>query len=291
MKDEIESIKFVNSTLPKSHFDILKIEELLQRDMKLDPTNLHRVGFYVLFIVTSGHGYHTIDLIDYKYQRGMVLTIRKGQIQKFFQTGDTKGYLILFTEDFIVPFLKDSDALKSLQLFNELLVSPKVQVDETGLFELIHLVNDLENEYLNVGDEHSPGIIRSLLHILITKLYRFKSVENSSVFGNKYLQDFIVFQNLVEQKCFSSKKVFDYASELGISTKKLNMVVQTTIGKSAKSFIDEIAILQIKRLLINTKLSVKEIAYAAGFEEPSNLFRYFKKYTGSSPVNFREAYL
>ena len=291
MKEEIKYIKFNNKPLPKSHFDILRIEELLERNMKLDPTKHHKVGFYILLIVTFGEGYHTIDFTDYRYQRGVVLTIRKDQIQKFFRTGITEGYLVLFTEDFIVGFLEDSNALKSLQLFNELLVSPKVQVDEAGFMDVIHLANYMENEYLNVGDEYSPGILRSLLHILLTKLYRYKSIENSPVLTKKYLQDFIHFQNLVEQKCLFTKKVIDYANELGFSTKKLNMIVQTVTQKSVKTFIDEIAILQIKRLLIDTRLSVKEIAYMAGFEEPSNFFRYFKKYTGSSPVAFRKAYL
>lgn len=290
MKDDIKRIKFDNRKVPRSHFDIIKIEDLLRKDLDHDITKLHRVNFYILLIVTFGQGYHTIDFTDYKYQRGVILTIRKDQIHKFFRTGDTQGYLVIFTEDFIVSLLEENEAQKSLQLFNELLGIPKVKVDQGDFFDISHLVNYIENEYLTVQDEYSSGIIRSLLHVLLTKLYRYKTGENPSILTKKYLQEFLAFQHLVEQKCFSTKTVKDYAEELGFSTKKLNMIVQSIVQKPAKTFIDDILILQIKRLLINSGLSIKEIAYATGFDEPTNLFKYFKRHTGSSPESFRQAH-
>lgn len=289
--EEIKQISFTNKTLPTSHFDLVKIEELLRRDMDHDPTRLHRVNFHVLMVITAGQGYHTIDFTDYKYQKGAVFAIRKDQVHKFFRTGDTQGFLIVFTEDFILNFLKDNDAMKSLQLFNEILGSPKVLVDESGFQDVIQLLKHIEDEYVHVRDTYTTGVLRSLLHILLTKLYRFKSHEESAVLGKKYLQEFILFQQLVEEKCFETKKVMDYADELGFSTKKLNMVVRSIVQKPAKIFIDEILILQIKRLLINSQLSIKEIAYLAGFDEPSNLFKFFKRYTESTPEAFRQAYL
>ena len=217
--EDIKRIGYLNRTLPASHFDMVKIEELLEREMSHDPTKLHRVDFYVLMIVTAGQGYHTIDFTDYKYKQGVVLTIRKDQVHKFFRTGDTAGSLIIFTEDFILNFLKNNDARKSLQVFNEVLGSPKIQVDESGFNDIIQLVTYMENEYLDVSDKYSSGILRSFLHILLAKLYRFKSNEQEAIQSKKYLQDFIDFQDLLEERCFQTKRVKDYAQELGFSTK------------------------------------------------------------------------
>jgi len=61
-----------------------------------------------------------------------------------------------------------------------------------------------------------------------------------------------------------------YAIKMSVSTRTLNNITQSVIGKSAKSFIDEIVILQIKRLLINSSLSFTEIAYQSGFDDPTN---------------------
>ncbi|MEO1618220.1 MAG: helix-turn-helix domain-containing protein [Planctomycetota bacterium] len=41
-------------------------------------------------------------------------------------------------------------------------------------------------------------------------------------------------------------------------------------------------------MLIYTARSVQDIAYELGYEAPSNFARSFKRWTGSSPTEFRE---
>ena len=41
---------------------------------------------------------------------------------------------------------------------------------------------------------------------------------------------------------------------------------------------------------MNTALSVKEISYKTGFEAPTNFVKFFKKYTGKTPAEFRKLY-
>ena len=284
----IEQIEFQNSNVPKSHFDLLHLEELMKRKVQNDITVIHRVNFYNLLFITEDKGQHRIDFTDYKYQKGDVITVRKNQIHKFYKSG-AKGFLLLFTEDFIVSYLEELEALKALQLFNELLGQPKIKLNKTEYAELLQLIQKIEHEYFKIGDEYSMGIIRSSLHILITKLYRAKSRQQNTVPEKKYLAQFIAFQDLVEQKCFETKTVQDYALTLGCSTKTLNNVAHSIVHKSAKAFIDDIVIKQIKRHLINSTLSIKEIAYRAGFDEPTNLYKYFKKFTGTTPELFRQA--
>ncbi|MEL6843104.1 MAG: helix-turn-helix transcriptional regulator [Bacteroidota bacterium] len=289
--EEIKQIIFENKNLPDSHIDCIKLEDLLRRKLEHDPTTLHTVNFYILILITAGEGQHTIDFTDYTYRRGTVLLIRKDQVQKFFHSDEARGVLIIFTEDFILSFIQRNAALEAFHLFNDVFSPPKIELDETSLGDVIHLTQYLEEEYQSIRDDYSPGILRSLLHVLLAKLDRYRADENTNIAHNRYLQEFLAFQALVEQKCFQTRKVMDYADDLGVSTKKLNMIVQSTVHKSAKTFIDEILILRIKRLLINSDLSGKEIAYTTGFDEPTNLYKFFKRYTGSTPEAFRQAYL
>lgn len=291
MEEIIKHIRFDNKTNPRSYFEVVRIEELLSRTMDHDIGKNHIVRFFIIFFVTEGEGYHTIDFIDYKYQKGTVLLVRKDQIQKFFRSPNVKGYLMIFTEDFIVSHLNKLEALKALQLFNELLSFPKIElkVAEEEFSDFTSLARQMEDEY-KFKDEYSIGITRSVLHVVITKLFRIKS-KNQQVFEKKkYLTEFLLFQELVEKNCFKDKKVMNYAQKMGLSTKTLNKVVQSLANKPAKAFIDEILIMQIKRLLISTNQPIKEIAYSSGFDDPANFFKYFKKYVGSSPEVFRQAY-
>ncbi len=291
MKETIKYIKFNNKNNPKSYFEIVRIEELLKRELDHDLFNNHIVNFYIIFFVVDGEGYHTIDFTDYKYQKGTILLVRKDQIHSFFKSPNVKGYLLIFTEEFIVRHLNRLEALKSLQLFNELLSFPKIELKAGGedFGSFTALVKHLEFEY-EFEDEYSVGITRSILHIMITKLFRIKSKKEELIDKRKYLEEFLTFQQMVEQNCFNNKKVMNYAQEMGFSTKKLNHIVQAIVNKPAKTFIDEIVIMQIKRLLISTNQPIKEIAYTAGFDDTTNFFKYFKKHTDSSPEVFRKAY-
>ena len=290
MKKPIHHIKFDNKELPKSQFDLIRLEDLLKRtDLNHDPTSHHKLEFYLILIITEGNGFHTIDFTDYRYKKGTILTIRQDQIQKFF-ISNAKGILLLFTDVFLVSYLEKLETLKSLQLFNELLGIPKLQLKNDVYSEVILLIEEMSREYFKIRDDYSLGIMRSLLHILITKLYRYKSKEKLILKNKKYLSEFLEFQNLVEKNCFETKKVSDYAKKLGFSTKTLNNVVQSVANKPAKTFIDEIVITQIKRLLINSTLTIQEIAYSSGFNEPTNLYKYFKKYVNTSPEAFRKAH-
>ena len=289
-RKDLPEVFFDNQNNPNSFFDIVKIEDLLQRDLNHDICKNHLVKFYIIFFVYEGKGFHTIDFTDYDYKEGTVFLIRKNQIHKFFKNQDVKGFLLVFTEDFIISHLNKMEASKSMQLFNDSLSFPKIlfnNLDEFSDFTV--LIKHMESEY-NVNDNFSIGITRSVLHIVITKLFRIKAKKGHFVTLKKYMPKFLEFQNLVEKDCFKSRQVKYYAQKLGLSTKTINNIVKNIVNISAKAFIDERCVMQIKRLLISTDHSIKEIAYISGFNDPTNFFRYFKKYTGSSPDVFRQSH-
>lgn len=283
-------ITFQNRQNPQAGFDMLQLEELLSRQYTgHSPQQLHLVEFYIIILIESGRGGHTIDFINYELERGTLITIRKDQIHRFHENETVRGTLLLFTDEFLVSYLEELEALRSLQLFNEFLGVPKIQLSENEIAEVASLIKRIRSEYFTVNDEYSLGIIRSELHILIAKLYRVKSQKNPLICDRKYLSEFIEFQNLAEEHAGQHRKVKDYARLMGLSTKTLNTITRHIVNRSAKAFIDDIYTKQIKRLLINTELTVKEIAYTSGFEETTNFYKYFKRQTKLTPEQFRDS--
>ena len=78
---------------------------------------------------------------------------------------------------------------------------------------------------------------------------------------------------------------------MNVSEKRLTRATTNTLGHTPKTMIVERVMLEAKRLLIHTELSIKEIAYDLGFEEPTNFIKYFRKHTGKTPIEFRESQL
>lgn len=290
MDNNVKNIKFDRNKYPGVDVEIMPLEQILKRnDLDHSPKDLHRVEFYILMIITAGSGVHTIDFTDFEYSKGSVITIRKNQLHKFHNSTAT-GFMLLFTEEFMLSYLEKGGAQKIMQLFNELFYSQKTDLNSIELTKFITLIQEIEGEFHQPIDEHTSGIIRNLLQILVSRLHRLRVTASPAPKDQKYVPQFLRFQEMVEKCWAESRAVQDYANRLSVTTKTLNNIVHHITNKSTKTFIDEVAILHIKRLLINSSLNVKEIAYQSGFEEPSNLFKFFKRYTGQTPEHFRAAY-
>ncbi len=290
MKRSIKKIGFKNEKANKGLFDLVAMEDVfLKKPTDHNQFDHHKISFYVIIIITQNKGVHSIDYKDYDYKKGTVFTLRKNNIHKFYKT-NAKGKFLIFTEDFVIRNSEKIETLKLFQLFNEMLGSPKLQLNKSEFIETKRLIHQIEKEYLDVKDIHSIEIIRNLIQVLIHKLFRIKSKGKENFGDKKSHLKFIDLQKLIEKECFESKKVFYYANKMGVTTRTLNNITQSVIGKSTKSFIDEIVTLQIKRLLINSHLSSTEIAYQSGFDDPTNFFKFFRKQTGLSPNQFKENY-
>jgi len=290
MKRPIKEISFENKMAGNNYFDLVDLESILIRKPN-DHSQFehHKISFYVIIFITKNEGKHSINYKEHTYKKGTVFTLRKNNIHKFYKS-NAKGKFLVFTEDFVVRNSDKIATLKLFQLFNEMLASPKLQLDDPNFLEIESLIHQIKKEYLEVKDSHSIEIIRSLIQVLIHKLFRIKSKGNDNFINQKHQLKFLALQELIEKECFESKKVSYYAYKMGVTARTLNNITQGTIGKSVKAFIDEIVILQIKRLLFNSQLSFTEIAYQAGFDDPTNFFKYFRKNTGLSPKQFRQNY-
>ena len=152
------------------------------------------------------------------------------------------------------------------------------------------LVNRIKKEYDAPDDNLTEEIIQSSLKIFLSLSERKRKKNQSTLSVSKYQIEFNQFQNLLNKYLFISRQVQFYANEMNMSSKKLNRITQELMGKPVKTYINDSLILEIKRLLMNTSLSIKEISYKIGFEDPTNFVKYFKKYTELTPIDFRKKY-
>ena len=99
------------------------------------------------------------------------------------------------------------------------------------------------------------------------------------------------FFELIMKHFKENKDVAFYADKLCITSKYLTMVIKETSGKSAKDWIVEYVILEIKTLLKNTNMNIQEIAIRTNFANQSSLRRFFRKHTGMSLSQYRMSHL
>lgn len=96
------------------------------------------------------------------------------------------------------------------------------------------------------------------------------------------------FLELVARHYREEWSINDYASELGITSTRLNHICRQQTGRSALQLVHDRILLEAKRNLIYTVMTVSEIAYLLGFNDPAYFSRFFTKRAGCSPSSFRK---
>lgn len=80
----------------------------------------------------------------------------------------------------------------------------------------------------------------------------------------------------------------DYADLLGVAPKTLSNKFNRLDLMQPNDLIKDRIMLEAKRLLSYSSLSVKEIAYQLGYDDPAYFNRLFTKKTGDTPSNFKK---
>lgn len=283
--NNIPNISF-KSEKNEKEFEFLDLSKLfakIRTGLDHDPNKPHRVGFFALLIITKGTGSHSIDLKDYPLKKGTVLKIAKGQVHAFEKNPGYDGFLIVFTEEFVLHYFSKSSIEFISHLYNYHISKTAVHGSSYNELFIEQLKDELETE----NDYAQKNIVAALLELYLLRLERLAQTQDSPKRHQRNYPLFIEFKNLVEEKYTATRNVKDYADMLSVSTKHLNGIVKEFTLNTAKHFIDHFVILETKRTIASSNYSLKEIGYAVGFDEVTNFTKFFKKHTGVTPKQFK----
>ncbi|MBI4631500.1 MAG: AraC family transcriptional regulator [Chloroflexi bacterium] len=283
----IPEIHFSEIQAPKLGVEVLTLESLFKRGVDRILSSPHRVHFYHIILFTHGTGDHSIDFTNYAYDDATLLLVSTGQVHQYQVNQAAKGFVIVFTSEFMYENATELNLLHSLHIFEHALSAPRIQLSAEQRQMLHGLAWIIQHEYRKPTDELSAEILRHLLRLMLLQIGRIQQVSAISRRVAPHYQDFVAFRKLVERDMAKSRGVQYYAKQLAASPKKLNELTRQVLNKTAKEFIEEQVILESQRLLAQGNMPIKEIAYRLGFNDPTNLVKFFKKHTRVSPVAFR----
>ncbi|MFA9391161.1 MAG: helix-turn-helix domain-containing protein [Prolixibacteraceae bacterium] len=285
MKNIPEISFWKDKILQVKGFQFFILEEFITNALKPkdhSPYLPHRLNFYAILIITDGEVNHIVDFNVHTLRKGDVMVISKGQIHAFEEGAEYKGYLVVFSEAFMQKYMAQSTITQINHLYNYFLKQEKINNSDISQTLLRVLKEELKSTSSSL-----PNIVAALLTVYLLKLNDENTRLLTTSDDNKYLEYFNHFRLLIEKNYSKTRDAKVYASDIAISYKHLNDVCKAIVKTTAKSFIDSYVVLEAKRMLVSTSLSVKEIAFTLGFDEPTNFLKYFKKITGLTPVEFR----
>jgi AraC family transcriptional activator of pobA len=242
----------------------------------------HRTAYYFFKFVDSGTSTHKIDLQDITVSAGQLLFVLPHQIHtpppgkddlEYFKLSFDENCLALLPHQF--PFLINPLNIQIITFDN--FAKERVKAVFAILNQLLH--SDKEQKNIE--------IILAHLNTVLTELNNayFKNIEQNGNSKPK-LSKYIEFKLIVETHLTEQHSINKIAKKLAITTSSLYGIVKEFAGVSPKEFITSRLMLEAQRKLHYSKLSVKELAYELGFNDPDYFSRLFKKSTGKSVSSY-----
>ena len=248
----------------------------------------HRHDFFEVLFLLKGSGYHVIDGNKYEIKPPCVFFMSPGQAHKLELSLDIEGFIFIFTSDFYQLNRSNQNNLIEFPFFYTIHQDnpPLLLKNENDVKFLEMLFRQSINEMNHIG-EYTFDLLRTILELILTTCAaRYEIIDN--LLNNRKGQIIVKkFFHLIEENNQKKLLLGDYAKLIGVTPNHLTQTVKMLTGKTSSQIIKAKQLLEIKRLLFHSNLSVTEIANQFNFEDQSYFSKFFKRETGLTPLRYR----
>jgi AraC family transcriptional activator of pobA len=247
----------------------------------------HKKDHFCIIVVESGYLQVHIEEKLHLLKSGKISVIFPEQVHFVSNPGDDlKGKIILFEEIlFCSDILKNELSTYNVNLSTQLncTILPAKESERS-----MHLLEMIQDIYINpslIKKEQARFYIKIFLLGLIESIHGLHPVlYNETTDKPLYVQ----FKKYLNQHYKEQRTVQYYADKLAITTKKLNSITKKHCGETAIHAIHNRILIEIKRQLLFSDLTHKEIAFDLGFNSPSALNKFVKSKLKETPTELQQ---
>ncbi|HEY4335775.1 MAG TPA: helix-turn-helix transcriptional regulator [Puia sp.] len=250
----------------------------------------HRHTFYHLVCFTAGRGSHSIDFTQFSVEAGQVYFMTPGQVHSWNFQGVPRGYVVNFSEGFLKSFLLDANYLDRFSFFSGNAADSVVRLAPPVREKVVDLLDEMAGQYRSPVD---VDLLRAELVQLFLLVQSGLVVSKPALPAAATQKQQVLgsFRKLLDQHYKTMRLPSEYAAMLYVTPNHLNVLSRDMLGRSAGEIIRDRVLLEAKRLLTNAGMTATEIAYELNFADNSYFNRFFKKYEGVTPEEFRRKHV
>ena len=267
--------------------DLILFEDITQVPL---PTSPSRMKSLFLALCTSSHAQYTVDTKMHEVSAGDVIIISEEQVvADYMLSQDCKGIALIMSYDFFQNIVSGVHELSALFLFAR--THPVFHLDDNQTKALENDIEHIKEKIVDTGHRFRRELVMTMLKALIIDMsniiYRFQQVgEAGQTRAEVIFRDFI---QTVEKNYRTERRVSWYAQQLCITSKYLSETVRTVSRRTPSDWIDSYVTRELRVMLRNSTMSIKQIADELNFANQSFLGKYFKEHVGMSPSKFRKS--
>lgn len=237
--------------------------------------------------VKSGVCNAEISLISHKIEGPAFVAIRRSQfLMPTYISDDFEAAVVVMSKRFEESLFLLLSGTPLYSIMNRYVWVPMPPTVSNSLDSFIAGLNSILSDRLNpYGGE---ALVFNVSSFVFSSLYKcYEPFKNDMITNKGRMVDRFL---LLVQENYKKERFLDfYASQLEITSKHLSRTIKSQTGFTAVEWIERFVILEAKVLLKSTNLNIQQIADELNFPSQSFFGKYFKKYTGLSPKEFRNS--
>lgn len=271
----------------KFDFQIHRLEKVVKELKGVVPPN--RQSQYFITLVQNGAGQKSIGHFNFPIRKNTLMVIPKRVMHSSsYWSTRCSGYVLSFNIDFFLQNAFPRKHIIGKKIFKTSL-KPFLTVSKTQASKLEVIFEFIIAECREGKNLKNEMIAVKILELMIEcdRLY-----EAALTLGDKHIYDtnFEQFNELLDKHFSEKRTVRFYADALKVHPYHLNFISKKLTGLSAKAAINNRVLLEAKYLLTSSSLTIKEIAYKLGFENPEYFYVFFRKEAHTTPSKYREEF-
>ena len=249
---------------------------------------------YALYLKNSTECNIKYGRKKYDYQEGTIVCFAPGQVAEVTtEVAEVRPnvYGILFHPD-IIRGTSLGQNIKKYGFFSYS-SNESLHLSEREKEVIMDCLKNISTELNHAIDKHSKSLIAMNIELLLNYCLRFyerqfitREESNRDVLQlfEKYVDEYFDNKNQVENGLPSVKY---FADKVYLTPNYFGDLIKKETGKSAQEYIQLKVIERAKDRLMNSNLTISEIAYELGFQYPQHFSRVFKQHTGATPNQYR----
>jgi len=243
--------------------------------------HVHRDLNHIIMIAEGG-GWMRADAREAHFDAPCLLLVPAGVVHGFGWQQESSGWVCTIADGYHRVLVDRDEELSSL--FRSARAVPLPGPDARSVETQIAAMS----RELNWS---APGqriaVEAALLSIMVKALRHARLAEARSAGGGRHAALVARFRERIEARFRLREPVAVHARALGASMTALRTACARVAGTSPMMMLDGRALLEARRLLLYSNLSVAEIADAVGFDDPAYFSRFFTRHVGRPPRDFR----
>jgi AraC family transcriptional regulator, transcriptional activator of pobA len=242
----------------------------------------HRHDFYYVIWIESGSGSFIRDGVSYPIRSGNLIFVPPGQVHTWKWEEPLQGYLLSFE-----PALLFSRTDRPYRLLRDLTQWSTVAENRGEVARIPRVLmrarfQDLAREFSS-DEEFREDMLRGQVTALLICAHRLcirRAPTDAQEHFDSLTGRFFSLLELEEGKFYRASR---YSTLLSVNLRTLVKAVLSETGKTPSAWIRDRTLLESRRLVTYTDLTISEIAYRLNFRNVSYFVRFYRRLTGMSP--------